>query len=423
MLARIINWNTGVKGEATAIHFPDVRRLQFVDFGCWPCDRIYVCNTICNDLPKLCNGLNLNTLDIILTHLHADHYNLTSLTTYCCLLNGSSINTINIYIPGVPHEPPEVRNIALGLLVLHEIVLKLVAEGVGATLDSIIKLFNIYCKKTLNITLLYRGDVVDIGGGTKIRVVWPPKKFPQKLRKRELRKLRKRYSEVLEALKKVCSSGSNESACKGIDELEEIVKMLGDELEKYQERKGHITISPDSNLAKYLLLFPFTTYSYLPPLDVYYYYYRFFEYLRSKRELMMALLRISNALNDFSLILEYHHYYGNKRSKVLIVIPGDNSDDVLNYVGDLEGKPVGGSARDVVFLRGAHHGTRYGKYLSLFKPGVTWLSEYKPEHSQYRLEYWSNTCTNPRLVITARNAAKTEIEIDNPSAWRVHVYK
>jgi len=137
----------------------------------------------------------------------------------------------------------------------------------------------------------------------------------------------------------------------------------------------------------------------------------------------MALLRISDALNDFSLILEYHHYYDNKRSKVLIVIPGDNSDDVLNYVGCLEGKPVGGSARDVVFLRGAHHGTHYGEYLSLFKPGVTWLSEYKPEHSQYRLEYWSNSCANPRLVITTRNAVKTEIEIDNLSTWRVHVYR
>jgi hypothetical protein len=95
---------------------------------------------------------------------------------------------------------------------------------------------------------------------------------------------------------------------------------------------------------------------------------------------------------------------------------------VLNHVGDLEGKRLG-NTRDVVFLRGAHHGTHYGKYLSLFNPGVTWLSEYKPEHSQYRLEYWSNSCTNPRLVITARNAAKTEIEIDNLSTWRVHVYR
>jgi hypothetical protein len=327
---------------------------------------------------------------------------------------------VNVYIPGVPRTPPEIRDAVFDLMVLYKIALTLVAGGVGVTLDSVIGLLKNACRKTPNLTLLYRGDVVDIGGGTKMRVVWPPKKFPQKLRKRELRKLRKRYSEVLEALRKVCGSGSNESACKGIDELEEIVKRLGDELEKHQERKELITISPDSNLAKYLLLLPTT---YFPPLDVHYYYYRFFEYLRSKRELMMALLRISDALNDFSLILEYHHYYGNKRSKVLIVIPGDNSDDVLNYVGCLEGKPVGGSARDVVFLRGAHHGTHYGEYLSLFKPGVTWLSEYKPEHSQYRLEYWSNTCTNPRLVITARNAAKTEIEIDNPSAWRVHVYK
>jgi hypothetical protein len=141
---------------------------------------------------------------------------------------------------------------------------------------------------------------------------------------------------------------------------------------------------------------------------------------------MMALLRISDALNDFSLILEYHHYYDNKRSKVLIVIPGDNSDDVLNHVGDLEGKRLG-NTRDVVFLRGAHHGTHYGKYLSLFNPSITWLSEYEPNCNnkntfQYRHEYWGDMSMFPNLVITARNAVKTEVEIDNLSTWRVHVY-
>jgi hypothetical protein len=81
--------------------------------------------------------------------------------------------------------------------------------------------------------------------------------------------------------------------------------------------------------------------------------------------LIEALVKISDALNDFSLILEY--YYNNEP---IIVIPGDNSDDVLNYVGNLEEKHIGGNVRDVVFLRGAHHGTYYGKYLNLFRVDI-----------------------------------------------------
>jgi len=219
---------------------------------------------------------------------------------------------------------------------------------------------------------------------------------------REIGGLRKRYIEIVELLKKACELAKEQELfkelCKGVESIEKTVEKLSNNLEELhknkEKEKGYVTVPPDSDLAKYLL----PTIIYPPLLDVYHYY--------SELELiMMALFRISNALNDFSLILEY--YYINEP---IIVIPGDNSDDVLNYVGDLEKKIVNivginVNVRDVVFLRGAHHGTHYGKYLSLFNPSITWLSEYEPNCNskstfQYRHEYWGNVSAFPNLLLS-----------------------
>jgi hypothetical protein len=422
MLARIINWSTGVKGEATAIHFPCARRLQFVDLGCWffgkycAYECTYAYDTIHNDLHRLCNSSTLDTLDLVLTHLHADHYSLAPLIPYCC--NSSKINAVNIYIPGIPHKPPEVRDVALKLLVLEDIALKTIARSVGEALKPIVewlKLAHVMSK----VIMLYRGNTVDIGGGMYIRVVWPPEEFPLEKLGKKIEELRKRYIEIVELLKKACELAKEQELfkelCKGVESIEKTVERLRNNLEELhknkEKEKGYVTVPPDSDLAKYLL----PTITYPPPFDIYYYY-------PELELIMMALLKISDALNDFSLILEY--YYINKP---IIVIPGDNSDDVLNYVGDLEKKIVGINVRDIVFLRGAHHGTHYGKYLSLFNPSITWLSEYEPNCNnkntfQYRHEYWGDMSVFPNLVITARNAVKTEVEIDDLSTWRVHIH-
>jgi ribonuclease BN (tRNA processing enzyme) len=402
MLARIINWSTGVKGEATAIHFPCARRLQFVDLGCWFfCKHCayrcaYAYDTIHNDLHRLCNSSTLDTLDLVLTHLHADHYSLAPLIPYCC--NSSKINAVNIYIPGIPHKPPEVRDVALKLLVLEDIALKTIARSVGEALEPIIewlKLAHVMSK----VIMLYRGNTVDINGGMYIRIVWPPEEFPlEKLG----RKIEEEIIEIVELLKKACELAKEQELfkelCKDVESIEKTVEKLSNNLEELhknkEKEKGYVTVPPDSDLAKYLL----PTIIYPPLLDVYHYY--------SELELiMMALFRISNALNDFSLILEY--YYINEP---IIVIPGDDSDDVLNYVGDLEKKIVNivginVNVRDVVFLRGAHHGTHYGKYLSLFNPSITWLSEYEPNCNskstfQYRHEYWGNVSAFPNLLLS-----------------------
>jgi len=428
MLARIINWSTGVKGEATAIHFPCARRLQFVDLGCWFFSKhcAYRCaharNAIQNDLHRLCNNSTLDTLDLILTHLHADHYSLAPLIPHCC--NSGKVNAVNIYIPGIPHKPPEVRDVALKLLVLEYIALKTIARSVREALKPIVEWLESAHVMSRAI-MLYSGNTVDIGGGMYIWVVWPPEEFPleEKLR-RKIEELNERYNEIVKLLKEVCKRGKEQELfkelCKDVENIKKTVERLRNNLEELhrnkEKEKGYVTVPPDSDLAKYLL----PTITYPPPFDIYYYY-------PELELIMMALLKISDALNDFSLILEY--YYINKP---IIVIPGDNSDDVLNYVGDLEKKiidivGININVRDVVFLRGAHHGTHYGEYLSLFKPGVTWLSEYEPNCNnkntfQYRHEYWGDMSVFPNLVITARNAVKTEVEIDNLSTWRVHVY-
>ncbi|MFP3157042.1 MAG: hypothetical protein RXQ97_02395 [Caldivirga sp.] len=412
MLARVINWDTGVKGEATAIYFPVAQRLQFVDLGC----RFYAqaCYDIHHDLHELCNSIPIDTLDVILTHLHMDHYSLTPLIPHCCLLNISKVNAVNIYVPGIPRTPPEARNIVLRLLALHEIALKTIARSVSEALRPIIDLI-----KRAGIrskpAVLYRGNKVNIGGGMHIRVVWPPKEFPQELGSR-LEELKRRYGEIVELLRKACEH--DKDLCKDIERHEEDARMLGKEFEKLdqeRERKkeegeeGYVTVPPDSALAKYIL--PAIIY----PLPDIHYYHNIYYYHRP--ELIEALVKISDALNDFSLILEY--YYNNEP---IIVIPGDNSDDVLNYVGNLEEKHIGGNVRDVVFLRGAHHGTYYGKYLNLFRADIVWLSRHDKGY-QYRREYWDNLNTRPSLVLTAQNVTKTGVIIKSPNEWYVHARK
>jgi len=274
------------------------------------------------------------------------------------------------------------------------------------------------------VIMLYRGNTVDINGGMYIRVVWPPEEFPLEKLGKKIEELKERYNEIVELLKKACELAREQELfkelCKDVESIEEIVERLSNNLEELhrnkEKEKGYVTVPPDSDLAKYLL----PTITYPPPFDIYYYYYYYYYYPELEL-IMMALFKISDALNDFSLILEY--YYINEP---IIVIPGDNSDGVLNYVGDLEGKRLG-NTRDVVFLRGAHHGTHYGEYLSLFNPSITWLSEYEPNCNnkntfQYRHEYWGDMSVFPNLVITARNAVKTEVEIDDLSTWRVHIH-
>jgi len=65
------------------------------------------------------------------------------------------------------------------------------------------------------------------------------------------------------------------------------------------------------------------------------------------------LNKFHDAINDLSLALKYY-----RDDNALALIPGDNSEDVLNRLS-LEHGPS--DQRSVVFLRGAHHGAHYGR--------------------------------------------------------------
>ncbi len=112
-----------------------------------------------------------------------------------------------------------------------------------------------------------------------------------------------------------------------------------------------------------------------------------------------VLTQFRDAINDLSLVLKYYHH-----DNALALIPGDNSQQVLDYLSKLEQCRFIRD-RQLVFLRGSHHGTYYGRYLGKHKAIATWMSWTRNINAQPHLGYLRTS----KLIVLAEDTEHLHI--------------
>jgi hypothetical protein len=384
MTSEIFCWS--IKwGESTISIFNQASKIHIIDFGAHLRHfNRYVdgasLRRVAGEVKGLITLNNTSEVDAVITHLHYDHYSLIPFIA-------DRINVV--YIPCIPEKPPEVRRCMLYLFAIYDIALK--ALSGKEVLDEI-------AKKASYAQCLYRGKRIDIDRFTQACVIWPPKIVPSDVAEKILPKLKRRYNEAKELLKKIRPEGCEAEVEKKASELDKIHRILGNNIESEEIEDKGISCKELTGLTGRGLV-PFVYGANEVKLD---------REEETIQDLMLLLNIIHDATNDFSLVLEYRHL-----GAPTMVIPGDNFDDVLNYIGLMDG--LKGTKRTVVFMRGAHHGTSYGKYLSGFKAVVTWLSHIPG--TIYRAECLRNSYH----VVTARTARMLNVFISDPVGTCLHI--
>ena len=321
-------WNVG-HGEATLVEFPSVRKIHIVDFGsnCFRRPPSEHLSEVLYQALCIIRGYNENEIDIIITHLHYDHY---SLIPYVISLK-DKVNAV--YLPVIPKEPTEVREKVCFLLVLQAELLRTLTirfEKSEAILEDL-------TRKAKKVYLVGRGNIIRIDRSRKlyIRVLWPPYTLPPKLAEKALAKLgplyekARRLAEYMQVGDKV-----QRQAQKLSEYLERKVPSVKNNIESLESESEEPVEVEYQELISLPVLHP--------------------PYLAGLRIIEEFLEEFRDAVNDLSLVLEY---YNNQKKFALI--PGDNSKSVLDCLLELERfrleqKP---QLKHVVFLRGAHHGT------------------------------------------------------------------
>lgn len=275
--------------------------------------------------------------DIFITHLHYDHY---SLLPY--IANGLSIHSI--YLPVIPCPEP----IAEKILYLYAFLIVRV-PGYRVFRDILEKGKN----RVIGLT---RGDVIELHDNLYMKILWPPRTLPPNITKKFENKLKKVHEEIKEEARK-------EGIEKDVNEIFEYLKRVlmpskeeceGEEYRKIKDQEvseGSSVIwktKPEKRRK-----------SVRDEID-------------SKIKRVLRIFR--GIANHISLVLKVYHGNPLKScSKAIALIPGDASDAVLNYVAELEkGEPS--QHKYLIFLRAAHHGTHYGKYIDEHSSIVAWIS-------------------------------------------------
>jgi len=374
-------WSIRRWGESTIIVFNFLEKLfktiHVIDFGAH--DPFIVNNYVNNDPDKvlrearniICtegfNKTSYHKIEIIITHLHYDHY---SLIPY---IISSHIEADNLYVPGIPKEPSEIKEHLIYFLAVYESVLEELSRE---------KILRSVLDKARYLTILFKDDYIDINRDLKMYVKWPPKIVSTDISDNILKTLRRCHTAVEELINKAgISRDKIDRKIRSLGKIyEKMSEKYSEELEKRKIESSELRrIMDDEEI-------------YLIPLV--------YEERRlcCKKEILYKriLKMIDRALNSFSLALEYHY-----NDHPIIVLPGDNSDKILDHLGGY----LKDDMRKIVFLRGAHHGTSYGEYINIFRPYITWLSQMS--RKKYRDEYWRIS----RYVATARDSRKLKINI------------
>jgi len=332
-------WRVGW-GEATILRFPDLGRAHIVDFGTM--SRQF--NNLYDVVRQTSRILEGYETDAIITHLHCDHYSLIPFVSGSPTLNA-------VYIPVIP-GPSEIRERVCYLLALQDALLTLMHLALmhpGSTLNEI-------ARKSKKVYAVGRGSIIPVGNSRAVyaRILWPPPTLPPDLAKRVRKEMERPFEKSKELAK--------------IMQIEEEVEERAQKLKEYFDR---ITESRE-NAERLELGEPIEVdrETFMLPAQ----YTRKVEEVAAQYLALEAqefLVGLKDALNDMSLVVKY--YCGEA---ALALIPGDNSEAVLNNLYDLEQQELYKRpwARHVVFMRGAHHGSYFGEYLREHIPLCTWLS-------------------------------------------------
>lgn len=322
---RISCWNVG-HGEATIMSSQDTAHI--IDFGSTALPKRYGFTPI-NVARKIIQQHGKVTVTI--THFHYDHYSLIP-----HVVESKTIDAV--FIPVIP-SPKPITKMVCYLLVVQEILLRQSGQAV----------LNDIAKKARRAYFVYRGVSFRLTNGLRMHILWPPLQLSPDIARKVMQKLEPAYEKAKKLVEKAKIAEQVSS------KAEELYEEIGSVIGRIQARDERTEAVEASNG----VLSSLPTLIKIEVLK---------EGLRLSTEELKLLDSIRDALNDMSLVLKYYY-----RGRALALIPGDNSDKILDYISLLQ-RNEQVSRRRVIFLRGSHHGTYFGKYLEETKAAVTWLS-------------------------------------------------
>jgi len=354
-------WDTDAHGEATVAIFNSVLRgpaAHIIDLGVTRLQAKTIDKLVVDVVDMISR---VHRVDIVITHLHLDHFSL--IPHVLDKLDQSIIG--DVYIPGIPLEPLNIRAVVLEVLAATLAILDAtMLYTTGKGLESILRRLRAAGK---GIRLVYRGKKINIQGVFEAKVIWPPINLNSSPNDHSIKDyISKQLIAYHEQLMRCVK-------CLELDERFNILRRILEHSlsqEAYIKEHYESVINPEELLSE--LKKQNVNAEALSKCS---------DELR-RGGIEKARTVISKALNNFSLAIEYYH-----DGDLAIVIPGDNDKRVLDYISKLESHR---GSTSVIFMRGAHHGTYYGKYLNLFTPIVTWLSR-PPQGCRYREDYEHNT--------------------------------
>jgi len=363
-------------GEATILWF-NLCEAQIVDFGTNPpiTKRTQRAVKEARDLLSRWH----NDISAVITHLHYDHYSLVPhILDLKCLKA--------LYLPAIP-KPQRIVKV-VSYLIAYEIV-TLLRSG-KMVLDEL-------SKKIRALYLVYRGKRIELGKGFYARVLWPPPELPSSIAEEVMRKL----EPVYEIVKKLVKEQGLREVEEKAEEIERILSVS--EARRYEEKE------PEPIKVEDLLPLPTLRGESLEKGD------------NSSTRLPCSetiLTKIRDAINDLSLVLKYYCSY-NRGSYALALIPGDNSDQILDHLSMLEQgeKPCD---KRVLFLRAAHHGTHYGKYIEEHSALLTWISWTKRSSPSMPHPGYLLISEFPCIAEHIEHISMYLYPLLNP--WSVHIY-
>jgi len=302
-----------------------------------------------------------NFVDAVITHLHYDHYSLIP-----HILGTKTLRMV--YLPLIP-KPKRIRDMVCKLMALQSVIL---LRSGKATLDEI-------AKKAQAACLICRGNSITPAKGFNVKVLWPPPTLPSPIAERVQEKLEAVYQKAEKLME---MTNVKDEVERKAEKIKNIVEDCARKLEENERKPIEIGSLP---------IFPTLTAESL-------------RQRQSPEAMMMQLERevlahFRDAINDLSLVLKYYHY-----DNAVALIPGDNSRQVLDYLSRLE-KCRFIRHRQLVFLRGAHHGTYYGRYLGKHKAIVTWMSWTRNMNAQPHLGYLHTS----KLIVLAEDTEHLHI--------------
>ena len=345
--------------------FNDYGIAQIIDFGTNP-PLSSEARYAVSDAKNICRSCDI--VDAVITHFHYDHYSLIP-----HILNSKLIRAT--YIPPIPRPKPVMRTVLYLMATQAELLLMKGMVALGEI-----------AKHSQRVHFVYRGVKISLNHrGLYMRILWPPLELPPDIAEKAMEKLRPAYEKAKKLVEKAEIENRVERRFR---ELYEAVNSTLREIGKHVEEDGRAEPIEAGEGVSFSLPTMIKE-----AVDERQYF--------SSEELEF-LEKFRDAVNDFSLVLK--HYY---RGMPLTLIPGDNSDYILDLLSRLE-KNEPKIHKHVVFMRGSHHGTYFGKYLEEHRALITWLSWTKRLNHSPHVSY---IAMSP-LTLVAEQIDRLNIRVD-----------